>query len=148
MKNYLVAIYQNQTDESIVLNPNAKDKSGINSSTNRVLILERPFTVSQLGKLLIEAFLICEKEEVLGDDNKGNVHEILGFKSVSNLVKQYKSVSVYKLPDSGKYLISPLKRYGTKGYVAEKSDKEFSLGINASAEELSEVLLKALKLCR
>ncbi|WP_317951901.1 hypothetical protein [Paenibacillus chitinolyticus] len=135
----------NKNKDSIIFNSLAKDSLGLSSSTNRVLIAQAPFTPEDLGELLIQTFKICKEAPYLTENIKGNLHEVVGIKTVSQFVKEYVQVMITLDTDKEIYVYSPMKRYKTKGYLREKGDMEIQIPQISLSSVIGETLMKSFE---
>jgi len=145
MNRLMVSASMNSNKDFIIFNSLAKDSLGLSSSTNRVLFVHAPFKAEDLGELLIQAFKICKEAPYLTENIKGNLHEVVGIKTVSQFVKEYAQVMITLDTDKEIYVYSPMKRYKTKGYLREKGDVEIQIPQISLSSVIGENLMESFE---
>lgn len=143
-----VAVYKRDTGGMFLFNPLAKHPTGGSAATNKTIILDEEINPETIGTTLRQALVLSESEPSWSESIKGDLWKDGQVKNMNQFVKKFSCVGVTFWVEKGIYEISPNKKYKSSGYISEKNDPIFEIGINSNEIELGRTLLQAFNHCK
>lgn len=142
--HYGISVYRDKKG-IILLIPHAFDENGVRRGTPRFTPIESPYDKFTIGRKIIESFRVTINNPYQKAVDAVRTHEIAtGIKSYKAFSKNRIMIAASFEKENG-YTFTPWKRFHDGSYGLDKDDPkiEFKAGIDASEEEIGDLVLRA-----
>ncbi|MFX4260917.1 contact-dependent growth inhibition system immunity protein [Pelotomaculum propionicicum] len=143
-----ISIYKDKK-EIIIIVPVPRHINGYGWQIDKPAIIKNPSDVSFVGKKARESFEMAAKETPFHGEKGFDYEQVTGTKNYAKFTRERKNVWGYMDIDKGYYIFRPSKRERGGGYtpINKAREKEYTLSIDSTDEEIGRMIMKAFEDC-
>jgi hypothetical protein len=137
-----ISLYRN-SHNTIVVIPDTHDERGFGRRLNKPLVLEQPYTISQVGATARQAFLYAkENPHIDSKDVVDVLGMITGQKSSSKRVKEWRMVNALAEPEEKLIKLDSWVAHN-RSYAGHPDYPHYTLPYDCTDEELGKTIIAA-----